>query len=151
LDKFDWSNSTNQNTWMEEIEDTEPIVLEQDENPSPESKIGQFLQKKMQQLVQEETEIIEAEHEVDPNIIFRNYKPHDKLLSTRVLENLPLNIQTDQMLFEILGGIHAEMENQEIQLVPTKQNYDLKRDLAKKLKTLNVMTQKAIIELRNGE
>jgi hypothetical protein len=136
---------------MEEIEDTEPIVLEQDENPSPESKIGQFLQKKMQQLVQEETEIIEAEHEVDPNIIFRNYKPHDKLLSTRVLENPPLNIQTDQMLFEILGGIHAEMENQEIQLVPTKQNYDLKRDLAKKLKTLNVMTQKAIIELRNGE
>lgn len=128
----------------------EEDVLEQDERLDQESKMGQFLQNKMQQLVEEETNILEAEQELNPNIVFRNYVPHDSLLATRRLETPSLNISTDSLLFEVLGSVHDEIvQNTEIQLVPTKQNWDLKRDLMKKLKILNIATQKAIIEIRN--
>lgn len=102
--------------------------------------------------IEEDVEYQENEEELELTIKFRNYVPHDEILAKRVLNQENLQNSTENLLKETVGKLIQEVnENKEIQLIPTKQNWDLKRDLMKKLKILNVQTQKAIIEIRQEQ
>lgn len=103
-------------------------------------------------LQEEEEEIIEEEEQIELNIKFRNYVPNDPVLLKNVLNQPNLQNSTESLLKETVGKLLEEVkENKEIQLIPSKQNWDLKRDLMKKLKILNIQTQKAIIEIRQEQ
>jgi hypothetical protein len=130
--------------------------VEQEDNilPSEDSKIGKLLRKKMEELAIEQTKVEEEEEENEnfvnyENLFFRNYKPRSHLLEKRCLPEVLNENSTDELLKEVLGDLIEQVkEDKEIQLIPTKLNWDLKRDLSKKLKILNQRTQKIINEIR---
>eukprot|EP01080_Neovahlkampfia_damariscottae_P009537 gene9537-1742_t len=122
--------------------------------PPEDSKIGKLLRKKMEELALEQTEKVEEDVDEEnfvnyENLFFRNYKPRSKILEKRCMKEVLNENSTENLIQEVLGNLFEEVkENKEIQLVPTKLNYDLKRDLSKKLKILNQRTQKVINEIR---
>jgi hypothetical protein len=120
--------------------------------PPEDSKIGKLLRKKMEELAIEQTKVEDEESEnfVNyENLFFRNYKPRSHILEKRCLKEVLNENSTEELLKEILGDLIEQVkEDKEIQLIPTKLNWDLKRDLSKKLKILNQRTQKIINEIR---
>lgn len=80
---------------------------------------------------------------------FRNYKPQDEELTDHVLADAqPGNV--DGEVKEQLESARSKVVMDELDitsLAPRKPDWDLKRDVAKKLEKLERRTQKAIAEL----
>ena len=82
-------------------------------------------------------------------IKFRNYAPKDDQLKSKKLESIkPIDVV--ESLTEHLEKSKSEKSAEEVDLTtlaPRKPDWDLKRDVSKKLEKLEKRTQKAIIEL----
>lgn len=82
-------------------------------------------------------------------IKFRNYLPKDETLKEKKIPNSkPLSVEDEVQ--EHLEKAKAEKVVEEVDLAnlaPRKPDWDLKRDVAKKLEKLEKRTQKAIVEL----
>lgn len=86
---------------------------------------------------------------------FRSYTPNDENLKSHVNIATPADVgdtvesETKNLTKEALAE-HAEKEKEEVDLfnlAPKKPNWDLKRDVEKKLQKLDRKTQKAIYEI----
>ncbi|EIE85714.1 hypothetical protein G6F46_004371 [Rhizopus delemar] len=86
---------------------------------------------------------------------FRSYTPNDETLKNHVEIFTPNDVgdtiesETKNFTKEALAE-HAEKEKEEVDLfnlAPKKPNWDLKRDVEKKLQRLDKRTQKAIYEI----
>ncbi|KAL9967383.1 hypothetical protein ACROYT_G025592 [Oculina patagonica] len=85
-----------------------------------------------------------------PRLIkFRNYLPKDETLKEKKIPNAkPLSVEDEVQ--EHLEKAKAEKVIEEVDLAnlaPRKPDWDLKRDVAKKLEKLEKRTQRAIVEL----
>lgn len=82
-------------------------------------------------------------------IKFRNYLPHDGSLKEKKIPNTkPLSVEDEVQ--EHLEKAKADKVIEEVDLAnlaPRKPDWDLKRDVAKKLEKLEKRTQRAIVEL----
>lgn len=88
--------------------------------------------------------------ELFPKPIFRNYNPKDESLKERVLPKPNLIEIENEIKEKLESGKPESLIEKEIDLTtlaPQKVDWDLKRDIEKKLKILEKRTQKAIIEL----
>ncbi|XP_055903521.1 coiled-coil domain-containing protein 12 [Eupeodes corollae] len=84
-----------------------------------------------------------------PKPIFRSYKPQDENITDIVLEQGPtgeIEKEVESQL-ELLKTPNVIDEIDIANLAPRKPDWDLKRDVAKKLEKLERRTQKAIAEL----
>ncbi|XP_076366542.1 coiled-coil domain-containing protein 12 isoform X2 [Tachypleus tridentatus] len=84
-----------------------------------------------------------------PKPIFRSYKPQHESLNSFVLENAKPE-SVDEQIQDHLAAGKPEPLIQEVDLAtlaPRKPDWDLKRDVAKKLEKLERKTQRAIAEL----
>ena len=82
-------------------------------------------------------------------IKFRNYNPKDEHLKAKKLENVK-PIDVSEGLAEHLQKAKPVATAEEVDLTtlaPRKPDWDLKRDVAKRLEKLEKKTQKAIVEL----
>ncbi|KAF2885504.1 hypothetical protein ILUMI_20654 [Ignelater luminosus] len=90
-----------------------------------------------------------TEHITLPKPKFRNYKPDDEKLTDHVLlDAQPGNVESE--VKEQLESARSKVVMDELDitsLAPRKPDWDLKRDVAKKLEKLERRTQKAIAEL----
>eukprot|EP01086_Lenisia_limosa_P003385 TRINITY_DN17825_c0_g1_i1.p2 TRINITY_DN17825_c0_g1~~TRINITY_DN17825_c0_g1_i1.p2 ORF type:complete len:122 (-),score=40.98 TRINITY_DN17825_c0_g1_i1:37-402(-) len=84
--------------------------------------------------------------EEDKRLVFRSYVPKDDIADT-MEEIVPLEDEDVDVL--AIEQEHEEMLKQTdvASLAPKRDTQDLKRDLAPKLKKLDFLTHKAIIEL----
>ncbi|KAL0271146.1 UNVERIFIED_CONTAM: hypothetical protein PYX00_008336 [Menopon gallinae] len=84
-----------------------------------------------------------------PKPKFRSYKPIDEKLKEAVIEDAkPSNVEEE--VKEQLAAAHTKVVIEELDisnLAPRKPDWDLKRDVAKKLEKLERLTQRAIAEL----
>ncbi|CAL7937565.1 unnamed protein product [Xylocopa violacea] len=84
-----------------------------------------------------------------PKPKFRSYKPQDESLKNIVLEDAkPGNVEEEVQ--DQLSAANTKVVIEELDisnLAPRKPDWDLKRDVAKKLEKLERRTQKAIAEL----
>ncbi|KAL8211526.1 hypothetical protein R6Q57_005963 [Mikania cordata] len=88
----------------------------------------------------------EAEDEEnDVNVKFRNYLPHDKQLQEGKLAPPQLPKFEDPVANE--PPIDEKKEDPFLNIAPKKPNWDLRRDVQKKLDKLEKRTQKAIFQL----
>ncbi|XP_043496790.1 coiled-coil domain-containing protein 12 [Polistes fuscatus] len=80
---------------------------------------------------------------------FRSYKPQDESLKEKVLENAkPGDVESEVQ--DQLNAAKSKVVIEELDisnLAPRKPDWDLKRDVSKKLEKLERRTQKAIAEL----
>lgn len=80
---------------------------------------------------------------------FRNYAPRDEKLKEKKLDKIrPIDVSED--LTEHLEKAKDVTDIDEVNvgtLAPRKPDWDLKRDISKKLEKLDKRTQKAIVEL----
>lgn len=104
--------------------------------------------KRLRNLV-EKSENSSNENAELPKPIFRSYKPQDENLTDEVLEQGPTGeIEKDvESQLELLKTPNVIDEIDIANLAPRKPDWDLKRDVAKKLEKLERRTQKAIAEL----
>jgi coiled-coil domain-containing protein 12 len=95
----------------------------------------------------------EADHEGQepalPRPVFRSYKPKDESLKESALPRARAgNVEeTVQEQLEALNPTPVIEEVDLMKLAPRKPDWDLKRDVAKKLERLEKRTQRAIAEL----
>ncbi|XP_076677299.1 coiled-coil domain-containing protein 12 [Andrena cerasifolii] len=84
-----------------------------------------------------------------PKPKFRSYKPQDESLKDRVLDDAqPGNVEAEVQ--DQLSAANTKVVIEELDisnLAPRKPDWDLKRDVSKKLEKLERRTQKAIAEL----
>uniref|UniRef100_A0A182R0J8 Cwf18 pre-mRNA splicing factor n=1 Tax=Anopheles farauti TaxID=69004 RepID=A0A182R0J8_9DIPT len=81
-----------------------------------------------------------------PKPIFRNYKPEDEEITT--VESLGGDVEKEvSMQLEMMKTPIVIEEIDIANLAPRKPDWDLKRDVSKKLEKLERRTQKAIAEL----
>ncbi|KAI3724573.1 hypothetical protein L2E82_36354 [Cichorium intybus] len=83
--------------------------------------------------------------ENDVNVKFRNYLPHDKQLQEGKLAPPVLPKFEDPVATE--PPIEEEKKDPFLNIAPKKPNWDLRRDVQKKLDKLEKRTQKAIFQL----
>ncbi|CAO3702632.1 unnamed protein product [Rhizopus stolonifer] len=93
--------------------------------------------------------------DAEKTLKFRSYTPNDENLKSHVNIATPGDVgdtvesETKNLTKEALAE-HAEKEKEEVDLfnlAPKKPNWDLKRDVEKKLQKLDRKTQKAIYEI----
>ncbi|CAG0892577.1 unnamed protein product [Darwinula stevensoni] len=94
-----------------------------------------------------------------PKPVFRSYKPTDEGLAENVMERIqPLDVD-DQVKDQLELGKSYQLISDQVDLTslaPRKPDWDLKRDVTKKLEKLEKKTQQAIAQLirerlRSGE
>lgn len=97
----------------------------------------------------DETSTSVCDKEALPKPKFRSYKPQDESLQENVLtEAKPANVEEE--IKEQLEAANEKVVLEDLDiasLAPRKPDWDLKRDVAKKLEKLERRTQKAIAEL----
>ncbi|KAJ4448350.1 hypothetical protein ANN_10365 [Periplaneta americana] len=110
------------------------------------------LKRKHDETGKEGNKLEESNTEVSINLPrpkFRSYKPQDDSLKENVLpEAKPGNVEAE--VGEQLGSANTKVVIEDLDitnLAPRKPDWDLKRDVAKKLERLERRTQKAIAEL----
>ncbi|XP_015127615.1 coiled-coil domain-containing protein 12 [Diachasma alloeum] len=82
-----------------------------------------------------------------PKPRFRSYKPQDENLKEHIVET-PISVELEKENPEEITTSKAVIEELDIgSLAPRKPDWDLKRDVSKKLDKLERRTQKAIAEL----
>jgi len=128
----------------------------------PETKVGsleeqalkrkerlQALKRKREGDTNSETSKASEDHITLPKPKFRSYKPEDEKLNEHVLPNAkPGDVETE--VKDQLDAAKSQVVIDELDitnLAPRKPDWDLKRDVAKKLEKLERRTQKAIAEL----
>ncbi|KAF5285412.1 hypothetical protein FQA39_LY16666 [Lamprigera yunnana] len=108
----------------------------------------QALKRKREDVEESASKIIQ-DHEVLPKPKFRSYKPQDEKLNEAVIGDAkPGDIESevkDQLNLAKTKVIIDELDI--TNLAPRKPDWDLKRDVAKKLEKLERRTQRAIAEL----
>jgi len=77
-----------------------------------------------------------------PKIKFRNYQPKTEDLKEGVLPKVKL--ATEEEVAKLAQPANIDLQ---LDVAPKKANWDLKRDIAKKLEKLERRTQQAIVEL----
>lgn len=85
------------------------------------------------------------DEENDANVKFRNYLPHDKQLQEGKLAPPQLPKFEDPVASET--PVEEKKEDPFLNIAPKKPNWDLRRDVQKKLDKLEKRTQKAIFQL----
>lgn len=81
-------------------------------------------------------------------IKFRNYAPKDDQLKTKKLEKIKPKDVSEELTEHLEKAKPDKMEEVDLTtLAPRKPDWDLKRDIAKKLEKLEKRTQKAIVDL----
>lgn len=90
-------------------------------------------------------DVQEAEEDKASNMKFRNYLPHDKHLQEGKLE--PVNIPKFEDPVTSVQRPSEKTEDPFLNIAPKKPNWDLRRDVQKKLDKLERRTQKALYEL----
>ncbi|KAI3797277.1 hypothetical protein L1987_32533 [Smallanthus sonchifolius] len=85
------------------------------------------------------------DEEKDVNVKFRNYLPHDKELQEGKLAPPKLPKFEDPVASE--PPVEEKKEDPFLNIAPKKPNWDLRRDVQKKLDKLEKRTQKAIFQL----
>ncbi|KAK9079001.1 hypothetical protein SSX86_000670 [Deinandra increscens subsp. villosa] len=85
------------------------------------------------------------EEDNDVNVKFRNYLPHDKQLQEGKLAPPKLPKFEDPVASE--PPVEEKKEDPFLNIAPKKPNWDLRRDVQKKLDKLEKRTQKAIFQL----
>ncbi|KAF7124845.1 hypothetical protein RHSIM_Rhsim12G0137000 [Rhododendron simsii] len=88
------------------------------------------------------------DEENDLNMKFRNYLPHDKQLQEGKLAAPVLPKFEDPVA--ILPVPEEKKEDPFVNIAPKKPNWDLRRDVQKKLDKLEKRTQKAMFQLMGG-
>lgn len=84
------------------------------------------------------------------HVIFRNYVPNDPNLRQFIVPAPTIVAETELEIQRQVNSIIKEfqkLQDEPLNIIPTKANWDLKRDLQKKMQTLNSKTEKAIISL----
>ncbi|KAJ0466483.1 putative mRNA splicing factor Cwf18 [Helianthus annuus] len=81
----------------------------------------------------------------DVNVKFRNYLPHDKQLQEGKLAPPKLPKFEDPVATE--PPVEEKKEDPFLNIAPKKPNWDLRRDVQKKLDKLEKRTQKAIFQI----
>ncbi|XP_071703623.1 uncharacterized protein [Rutidosis leptorrhynchoides] len=89
------------------------------------------------------------DEENDVNVKFRNYLPHDKQLQEGKLAPPELPKFEDPVASE--PPVEEKKEDPFLNIAPKKPNWDLRRDVEKKLDKLEKRTQKAIYKLQMME
>ncbi|KAL5010999.1 hypothetical protein ScPMuIL_013304 [Solemya velum] len=94
-------------------------------------------------------DITEEPKESLPKPVFRSYKPQDESLKEAVLPKIkPADVtEKIQSHLEASKTEHVLDEVDLVNLAPRKPDWDLKRDVSKKLAKLERRTQRAIVEL----
>ncbi|XP_042376105.1 coiled-coil domain-containing protein 12-like [Zingiber officinale] len=87
----------------------------------------------------------ETEEDEVPSMKFRNYLPHDKQLQEGKLAPVVLPKFEDPIAAAPLAP--EKIEDPFLNIAPKKPNWDLRRDVQKKLDKLEKRTQKALYEL----
>ena len=77
-----------------------------------------------------------------PKIKFRNYQPKTADLKEAVLP--PVKLTTEEDVSKLAAPVSVDVQ---LDVAPKKANWDLKRDIAKKLEKLERRTQQAIVEM----
>ena len=95
----------------------------------------------------EESEESEDEDDSPLPVKFRNYIPVDDRLKKYVLEQPPLPNIVEEIDLKLTQVIAANTTRDILNLAPKKANWDLKRDLAKKIELLERKTQRAITNI----
>ncbi|XP_033732059.1 coiled-coil domain-containing protein 12-like [Pecten maximus] len=92
-----------------------------------------------------ETDVMEAL----PKPVFRSYKPQDNSLKEQAIPVAKPADVTEKIQSQLEASITKEVveEVDIMNLAPRKPDWDLKRDVAKKLEKLEKRTQRAIAEL----
>lgn len=101
------------------------------------------------------TDVNESEEVAEKKLKFRNYQPYDTSLKklvkeTEVKENSSVNlatpvdgrVETDVIKLEL-----QKFQDEELNIMPKKPNWDLKVQVEGKLEKLKNRTQKAIVEI----
>ncbi|CAA3008618.1 Hypothetical predicted protein [Olea europaea subsp. europaea] len=91
----------------------------------------------------------EEEEEDNVNMKFRNYLPHDKQLQEGKLAPPVLPKFEDPIL--MAPPLEEKKEDPFLNIAPKKPNWDLRRDVQKKLDKLERRTQKAMVTLMEQE
>mmetsp|Transcript_22752 Transcript_22752/g.31187 ORF Transcript_22752/g.31187 Transcript_22752/m.31187 type:complete len:142 (+) Transcript_22752:24-449(+) len=91
-----------------------------------------------------------AQSEPVKSIKFRNYKPYDSSLITKVAE-FDKNPKEENKSIIVTDIIKEELSNMnkddELNIVPKKLNWDLKSQVSSKIARLEKRTQRAIVEI----
>ncbi|XP_048007288.1 coiled-coil domain-containing protein 12 [Leguminivora glycinivorella] len=105
--------------------------------------------KRKNQTTENETSDSPAEKVSLPKPKFRSYKPQDETLQEAKLEDaLPTAVEDEVKDLLEAGKEKVVLQDLDISsLAPRKPDWDLKRDVSKKLEKLERRTQKAIAEL----
>ncbi|KAK8946026.1 hypothetical protein KSP40_PGU009778 [Platanthera guangdongensis] len=90
-------------------------------------------------------DVQEAEEDKASNMKFRNYLPHDKHLQEGKLE--PVDLPKFEDPVASVQQPSEKTEDPFVNIAPKKPNWDLRRDVQKKLDKLERRTQKALYEL----
>lgn len=88
-------------------------------------------------------------------VLFRNYKPYDTKLKKYIVQpddsvNQPKVLSDDMgkpIEMDVIMRELTNLKSEEINIVPKKNNYDLKSQVEKRLLKLKKRTQKVIIEI----
>merc|ERR1711934_976415 len=90
-----------------------------------------------------------ADEDDRPKFVFRNYRPHNEDLKKFVVEPPAVPDLEKELVEMCLEQVQADEAAREGQLTiqPRKANWDLKRDVAKKLEKLDKRTQRAIFDI----
>lgn len=96
---------------------------------------------------EEEEEEEEEEDDSPLPIKFRNYKPVDEKLKEYVSKQPYVPNIVEEINEKLSKVIEANKSCDILNLAPKKANWDLKRDLSKKLEILDKRTQRSIFEM----
>eukprot|EP00657_Telonema_sp_P-1_P007756 TRINITY_DN27920_c0_g2_i1.p1 TRINITY_DN27920_c0_g2~~TRINITY_DN27920_c0_g2_i1.p1 ORF type:complete len:115 (+),score=21.84 TRINITY_DN27920_c0_g2_i1:59-403(+) len=86
----------------------------------------------------------------EPTIRFRNYQPRNEKLKAACLPLTvapPLHKELLEMCLEQVKESETDIKNGVLSIQPRKPNWDLKRDVQKKLDKLRKRTDRAILEI----
>lgn len=99
----------------------------------------------------------ESSEQPEKKIKFRNYHPYDNSLKAAVKENIPATEQSAPVVKEqqptppstedVIKKELSQFQDNELNLMPKKPNWDLKVQVEGKLQKLKNRTQKAIVEI----
>ena len=95
----------------------------------------------------EEEEEEEEEDDSPLPLKFRNYVPGSEKLKAYILPHPTLPNIVEEIDFKLQKAIEANRTRDVLNLAPRKANWDLKRDLSKRLEVLEGRTQRAIVQM----
>jgi len=101
------------------------------------------------------TDVNESEEVAEKKLKFRNYQPYDTSLKklvkeTEVKENSSVNLATPvdgRVEMDVIKLELQKFQDEELNIMPKKPNWDLKVQVEGKLEKLKNRTQKAIVEI----